>query len=346
MSFKILYPKTFYLLRGNHESRHLTAHFNFKEECLVKYDEEVYDAFIDCFYSLPISAVLNDRFFCVHGGLSPDILTVSDIDAIQRFRETPECGALCDLLWSDPYEEDDDPVDGEFLPNDLRGCSYFYTREAVSYFLRTNNLLSLIRAHEVQDDGYRLYRKCEETDFPSVICIFSAPNYYSSPPGNKAAILRFRNNMMNIRQFSFTPAPYYLPRFMNAFNWSLPFAAEKLMDMILALLRRCDEVPDEEGADALALRVRGDTIRAKIRSVAKLSLMLSTLRQESETIIELKGLSGGRIPRGLLALGATAIRSAVGDFDKAKELDAENEKRPILTREGSVPLKPRKFDRS
>jgi serine/threonine-protein phosphatase 2B catalytic subunit len=62
-----------------------------------------------------------------------------------------------DLLWSDPYEEDDDPVDGEFLPNDLRGCSYFYTREAVSYFLRTNNLLSLIRAHEVQDDGFVLH---------------------------------------------------------------------------------------------------------------------------------------------------------------------------------------------
>jgi serine/threonine-protein phosphatase 2B catalytic subunit len=153
--------------------------------------------------------------------------------------------------------------------------------------------------------------------------------------------------MMNIRQFSYTPAPYYLPRFMNAFNWSLPFAAEKLMDMILALLRRCDEVPDdEEGLDAPALRVRGDTIRAKIRSVAKLSIMLSTLRQESETIIELKGLAGGRIPRGLLALGATAIRSAVGDFDKAKELDAENEKRPTLSREESIPLRPRKFDRS
>jgi len=43
--------------------------------------------------------------------------------------------------------------------------------------LEKNNLLSVIRAHEAQDAGYRMYKKTKTTGFPSVMTIFSAPNY-------------------------------------------------------------------------------------------------------------------------------------------------------------------------
>jgi serine/threonine-protein phosphatase 2B catalytic subunit len=92
--------------------------------------------------------------------------------------------------------------------------------------LERNNLLSIIRAHEAQDAGYRMYKRTKATSFPAVITIFSAPNYLDVY-NNKAAILKYENNIMNIRQFNSTPHPYWLPNFMDVFTWSLPFVGEK-----------------------------------------------------------------------------------------------------------------------
>jgi len=92
--------------------------------------------------------------------------------------------------------------------------------------LDDNNLLSIIRAHEVQDAGYRMHRKHEKTSFPSLITLFSAPNYCEQYD-NKGAIMRYENNVINIRQFDHTTHPYFLPGFVNVIAWSLPFVAEK-----------------------------------------------------------------------------------------------------------------------
>jgi len=118
----------------------------------------------------------------------------------------------------------------------------------VCAFLERNNLLSLIRAHEVQDAGYRLYKARKSTNFASMITLFSAPNYLDAYK-NKAAVLRYDTNTMNIRQFSWSPHPYWLPNFMDVFTWSMPFVAEKITDMLLALLTICsrEELEEERG---------------------------------------------------------------------------------------------------
>src|SRR6195952_585282 len=118
---------------------------------------------------------------------------------------------------------------------------------AACAFLEKNNLLSIIRAHEAQDAGYRMYRKTKATGFPSVMTIFSAPNYLDVY-NNKAAVLKYENNVMNIRQFNCTPHPYWLPNFMDVFTWSLPFVGEKITDMLIAILSTCSE--DELKEDA------------------------------------------------------------------------------------------------
>ena len=110
---------------------------------------------------------------------------------------------------------------------DVDFLSYCLIRyQAACQFLERNKLLSIIRAHEAQDAGYRMYRKTRTTGFPSVMTLFSAPNYLDVY-NNKAAILKYESNVLNIRQFNATPHPYWLPNFMDAFTWSLPFVGEK-----------------------------------------------------------------------------------------------------------------------
>ena len=80
LAIKIRFRNTMFMLRGNHECRQMTAFFNFRTECrlsinigLYKYDQDVYDAIMDLFDVLPLAAIVNNAFLCVHGGLSRDI---------------------------------------------------------------------------------------------------------------------------------------------------------------------------------------------------------------------------------------------------------------------------------
>lgn len=338
-SLKIWYPDTLFLLRGNHECRHLTDYFTFKLECKHKYSEQVYDACMESFCSLPLAAIMNKQFLCIHGGLSPELSTLDDIRAIDRFREPPTHGLMCDILWADPVEDfGTEKTTDSFVHNHVRGCSYFFTYQAACQFLERNNLLSIIRAHEAQDAGYRMYRKTKTTGFPSVMTIFSAPNYLDVY-NNKAAVLKYESNVMNIRQFNCTPHPYWLPNFMDVFTWSLPFVGEKITDMLVAVLNTCTKEELEESDDELAMMSpatahaeqteRRKIIKNKIMAVGRMARVFALLREESEKVSELKSVSGSsRLPYGTLALGMEGIKDAINGFDDARKSDIENERLP------------------
>lgn len=311
-----------------------------------KYSETVYNACMDTFCNLPLAAIMNKQFLCIHGGLSPELHTLDDLRAINRFREPPTHGLMCDILWADPLEDfgNEKNASENFVHNHVRGCSYFFTYNAACQFLERNNLLSIIRAHEAQDAGYRMYKKTKTTGFPSVMTIFSAPNYldvYS----NKAAVLKYEANVMNIRQFNCTPHPYWLPNFMDVFTWSLPFVGEKITDMLIAILNCCtkEELEEEEETPMITPETpteadsemdevsaeRRAVIKNKILAVGRMSRVFSLLREESERVSELKSLTGSnQLPAGLLANGAEGIKEAIQGFDDARKSDIENERLP------------------
>ena len=85
VAIKINFPKKFILLRGNHESRNMTESFTFREEVITRFDDEVYEAFMTLFDSLPISCVVDDKYLAMHGGISPELNLVDDINSVQRF---------------------------------------------------------------------------------------------------------------------------------------------------------------------------------------------------------------------------------------------------------------------
>ena len=353
---KITYPENIHFLRGNHECRHLTEYFTFKNECKVKYSEEIYDACMESFDALPLAALMNGQFLCVHGGLSPEIQTLDDIRSIDRFKEPPAYGTMCDLLWSDPHEDyGNERISDHYVQNSVRGCSYFYTYNAIVDFLTKNNLLSIIRAHEAQDNGYRMYRKNPSTGFPSLITIFSAPNYLDMY-NNKAAVLKYENNIMNIRQFNCSPHPYWLPNFMDVFSWSLPFVGEKVTEMLVNVLNICtdDELMNDDDdnktdpnqaqteqepeSDEDPNADRKEVIRNKIRAIGKMARIFTVLREERETVLQLKGLTpNGKLPVGIISGGRDSLKLAVDQiscqsFDQAKELDRLNERVPARTK--------------
>lgn len=78
-------------------------------------------------------------------------------------------------------------------------------------------------------------------EFPAVITIFSAPNY-CDVYNNKGAIIKFEQNTLNIQQFNYTPHPYILPNFMDVFTWSVPFVAEKVVEMLLNVLKQGTDI--------------------------------------------------------------------------------------------------------
>ncbi|KAL9662065.1 hypothetical protein QQ045_026893 [Rhodiola kirilowii] len=165
LAYKVKYPENFFLLRGNHECASINRIYGFYDECKRRFNVGLWKAFTESFNCLPVAALIDDKILCMHGGLSPDLMSLDQIRNLPRPTAIPDSGLLCDLLWSDPSRE----VNGWGI-ND-RGVSYTFGHDEVSDFLSKHDLDLVCRAHQVVEDGYEFFADRQ------VVTIFSAPNY-------------------------------------------------------------------------------------------------------------------------------------------------------------------------
>ena len=102
LCYKICHPENFFILRGNHESAGINRIYGFYDECKRRYSIRLWKVFSDVFNCLPISALVDEKILCMHGGLSPEMEALQQIADLARPCDVPDVGLMCDLLWSDP----------------------------------------------------------------------------------------------------------------------------------------------------------------------------------------------------------------------------------------------------
>uniref|UniRef100_A0A4X2L0C4 protein-serine/threonine phosphatase n=1 Tax=Vombatus ursinus TaxID=29139 RepID=A0A4X2L0C4_VOMUR len=138
LALKVRYPDRITLIGGTTRS-----------ECLRKYGSvTVWCYCTEIFVYLSLSAIIDGKIFCVHGGLSPSIQTLDQIRTIDWKQEVPHDGPMCDLLWSDP----EDTAGWGVSP---RGAGYLLDSDVVAQFNAANDLDMTCRAHQLVMEGYK-----------------------------------------------------------------------------------------------------------------------------------------------------------------------------------------------
>eukprot|EP01102_Stenamoeba_stenopodia_P012168 TRINITY_DN3806_c0_g1_i1.p1 TRINITY_DN3806_c0_g1~~TRINITY_DN3806_c0_g1_i1.p1 ORF type:complete len:604 (-),score=114.24 TRINITY_DN3806_c0_g1_i1:50-1861(-) len=337
-SMKLRYPNQIHLLKGNHETRSMTKSFNFKKECLRKYNKKFYKLAMQCFDQLPLAATLQTEMgtlFCVHGGISPDLEVLSDINEIERVTD-PIYGLYCDLLWADPV-----PLPHKSLTNDeifnyttragsldfeintTRGCSVHFGLVAIRDFLGDNNLIGIIRGHEVQQKGYHEHYFGHELSglnhipalgplpFPPLLTVFSAPNYCESE--NKGAVLNIQPNEWSVIQYDqCVDIPYALPNFADGINFSLGYLSDCVAKAYTFMLAQVVYVLC---TDEITSRVDSDMYHKVVRL-----LKISTERRIQREQVEMAAAIHQPFAlKASLALSVDALNNA-GSKKKSKGL--------------------------
>lgn len=187
--WKINNPDQVFLLRGNHECTSVNQRYGFQSECVHIFGLfdglRVWKKINEVFDYFPLAAILKDEYFCVHGGLSENLVVVEQLEHIllpYKLKEGSKCVGN-QILWSDP---DSSKRVSNFKMNPKRGP--VFGSDAVQEFFSCNmGLKKIIRAHQTAMDGFwTLFDQ-------SVITVFSAPDYRGCCK-NLAAIMVLRTD--------------------------------------------------------------------------------------------------------------------------------------------------------
>ncbi|KAI6170047.1 Metallophosphoesterase domain containing protein [Aphelenchoides besseyi] len=173
---KIRFPSKCFMLRGNHEDYNISMVYGLLDECLMKYGEKigqrVWLSLVNVFNHMPFAALIGEKIYAAHGGISPEIDLVEDINRIVRPCLIPLYGLACDIVWSDPSPQ----YDGWALSS--RGISFSYGDRVVEQFCRRNGLDLILRGHQISNDMHQTGYKFSHNN--RVLTLFTASDYMHS----------------------------------------------------------------------------------------------------------------------------------------------------------------------
>ncbi|EFO24390.1 hypothetical protein LOAG_04097 [Loa loa] len=189
LAHKLMFPKMFNMLRGNHESSDINQTYGFQLELERRFTTNnegfaLWNAFNELFACLPLAAIIHNKILCIHGGIGPELKCLNDIRKIKRPIFDPiELPLACSLLWSDPMLD----LKG-FIKNSIRGAGYFFGEDTVIACCEQLNIDLIVRAHQMIMNGYGFFCKRR------LVSVFSAPRYLLSK-NNKCAILQVEKDL-------------------------------------------------------------------------------------------------------------------------------------------------------
>ncbi|OHT07084.1 putative serine/threonine-protein phosphatase C23G10.1 [Tritrichomonas foetus] len=242
-ALKVKNPHRYYLIRGNHEFEQVCSDYGFKEEINSKkfeafnvqndqaesdsgsekssnssnndkkginseYNEDVFKSFLKSFSYLPLAAVVNNKIFCVHGGLSPYLTNLNIITKLQRpIQSYSKHPILEDMVWADLSST----KLGSFITNS-RGSGITFSETQLHNFLKATGLKAVVRGHQFITSGVEyLFDK-------KFVTVFSASFYKrkkKQPIPNKVGVLiidvnsEFTENVLeSIEQLSLSNVVY------------------------------------------------------------------------------------------------------------------------------------------
>ena len=135
------------------------------------------------FNCLPYAALIKDKIFCIHGGLSPELKSIKQIQSIKRPCEIPEYGMVCDFVWADPSNETTSWTESD------RGVSYLFGKKIVEQFVEKHDIDLVVRAHQVVERGFEFFARRK------LVTVFSAPNYMDEFD-NSGAVLSVSEDLL------------------------------------------------------------------------------------------------------------------------------------------------------
>jgi Ca2+-binding EF-hand superfamily protein len=180
---KLCWPKNIFIHRGNHELESINRKYNFADQVIKKYDEDLFGLIQDSFALLPLGGVIANKVLVIHGGLPDEPVSLGQLRLLPKVREDPTKATtgpeklIQGILWSDPR-------DRRGTKASKRGAGVEFGPDVTAAFMARSNLDLIVRSHEMVEEGFQL------THDGCVMTIFSA-SYYCGVSTNKGAFAVF-----------------------------------------------------------------------------------------------------------------------------------------------------------